>query len=514
MQKYVYLFTLLVFVVWLGGLVGAASAAAQTLKKNIVLVLSDDQDLLLGSLEWMSATKQFMIREGTSMTNHFTSTPVCCPSRSSIITGRFPHNYKQQTKHSKTSCLDPESDDSTVFVKLHEAGYRVGLFGKHMNEDGMGPYCPQSEGDQGEMPSGIDHYLAMCPDTCYVDCVFAKGDTYGGTTEWVRPKDHAGYHTSIIGNRTLTFVRDTVEANIPFFVYVSPHAPHLPCTPAPWYEDAPIAGGAPRNPAFNASSSDKHWMVAQQPPLSAKDAQQLDEIFRNRTKTLLSVDDIVHDVVGLLKELNVDNNTYVVYTSDHGFHLGSYRLGAAKRQVYDTDLRVPLLVRGPNIRQNANVSILSSHVDLAPTLMDMAGLLPDLSMDGKSLLPALTNVATPSSSSAWRTQIYVEYQGLGTVGRDVLRRIQRCPNNTFAGIRRVEKDADLLYSEFDASNVDFTFQDPEFVEMYRFSNDPYQLSNRAQIESQGTIRELRESLHSMLNCSGSSADAETASCFV
>ena len=383
------------------------------------------------------------------------------------------------------------------------------------------------------MPKGIDKYLAMCPDTCYQDCVFAKGDKYGGQTEWVQPKDHAGYHTSIIGNRTLQFVRDTAKAGVPFFVYVAPHAPHLPCTPAPWYVDTPINGRAPRNLAFNTSSPDKHWMVAEQPPLTDTDAKEMDEIFVNRSRTLLSVDDIVHDVVSLLKELNIDNNTFVVYTSDHGFHLGSYRLGAAKRQIYDTDLRIPLLVRGPQIAQNTTVSFLSSHVDLAPTFLDMAKVTSfssaadDLTMDGRSLLPLLQGLH--GRDRDWRTQIYVEYQGVGIVGRDVLGRVQRGPNNTFIGIRRKKiskksqasntsteagfTEVDVLYSEFDDDNKDFSFLNPGFVEAYDFRSDPYQLKNVAGSEEPSVVDEWKKSLHLMLNCSGSVVGG-VSSCFV
>ena len=506
------------------------SLASATQQPNIVFLLSDDQDLLLGSLNFMPSTQKLLIQQGTTLANHFTSTPVCCPSRSSIITGRFPHNYPQIHPTQKTSCLDPthDNDKLSVFESLHNAGYRVGLFGKHMNAGGMGPFCPKDKHSQGRMPAGIDKYLGMCPDTCYQDCVFAKGEKYGGQTDWVKPKDHAGYHTSIIGNRTLQFVRDTANAGVPFFVHVSPHAPHLPCTPAPWYVDTPIKGRAPRNLAWNKSSPDKHWMVSEQPPLTESDAQELDGIFVNRSRTLLSVDDIVHDVVSLLKELDIDNNTFVVYTSDHGFHLGSYRLGAAKRQIYDTDLRVPLLVRGPHIAQNATVSILSSHVDLAPTFLDMAGISSDPTMDGRSLLPSLLQGLNSSREvdhqvedvhnqkkvkPEWRTQIYVEYQGVGTVGRDVLGRVQRGPNNTFIGIRRQKFHMDVLYSEFDDSNQDFSFETPGFVEAYDFRMDPSQLVNVAGSEKPSVVEEWRESLHQMLNCSGS-AEGVVGSCFV
>merc|ERR1712130_686259 len=106
----------------------------------------------------------------------------------------------------------------------------------------------------------------------------------------------------------------------------------------------------PRTPNFNLSAPDHHWLVAQQPALSESDVKILDEIYVNRWRTLLSVDDIVKDVYNLLDSAGALDNTYIFITSDHGFHLGQFQLGPAKRQVYDTDLRIPLSVFGPGIQ--------------------------------------------------------------------------------------------------------------------------------------------------------------------
>ena len=143
------------------------------------------------------------------------------------MTGRFPHNYPQGARKApsgtfETECLNPANDDLAVFPLLYEAGYRVGLFGKHMNEAGMGPYCPENKHSNGIMPKGITNYLGMCPDTCYENCVFASGNVVGGQTNWVQPTEHQGYGTAIIGNATLDFIRDSVAAKKPFMVYVAP----------------------------------------------------------------------------------------------------------------------------------------------------------------------------------------------------------------------------------------------------------------------------------------------------
>jgi len=421
------------------------------------------------------------------------------------MTGRLPHNYEPL---GQTGCLQPEKDSLTIFPKLADAGYRVGLFGKHMNKAGMTSYCPKHRHSHGIMPSGVSHYMAMCPDTCYQDCVFAVGTTYGGLTKWEQPTAHQGYHTAIIGNHSLEFIRNAAWAQVPFMLYVAPHAPHLPCTPAPWYTDAPVARGAPRDPAFNASAPDKHWIVAQQPPLSAWDITQIDGVFRNRTRTLFSVDDLVHDTVGLLVTLGIDNHTYVIFTSDHGFHLGHFRLGTAKRQWYDTDLRVPLLIRGPGLLAGGSmVPRLSSHVDLAPTILHMAGLAAEKGMDGASLLPLIES----HEHGPWRTSVYVEYQAEGKVGYDWIGHMQCAPNNTFIAIRSIDDSGrNDAYAEFTKDRDDWSFDSPDFVEMYDVHVDPHQLTNLVRTAAPGKVIKLRQELHRMLHCG---AGVGNSTCF-
>ena len=133
------------------------------------------------------------------------------------------------------------------------------------------------------------------------------------------------------------------------------------------------------------------------------------------TLTPNKVDDIVSETVALLGELGIDNHTYVIFTSDHGFHLGQFNLGVAKRQIYDTDLRVPLMVRGPGLKKGTTSGALSSHVDLAPTILDMAKLPSVSGMDGVSLLPSFLG----NTPKEWRKLVYVEYGG-ASLGYDYI----------------------------------------------------------------------------------------------
>ncbi|KAF6035444.1 GNS [Bugula neritina] len=166
---------------------------------------------------------------------------------------------------------------------------------------------------------------------------------------------------------------------------------------------------APRTPSFNTKSTDKHWILRQvKTPMGNASMQWVDDTFRNRWRTLLSVDDMVENMVTLLEKKNVLNNTYVVYASDNGFHLGQFSLPNDKRQFYEFDIRVPLMVRGPGVKPGQRREDLVLNIDLAPTFLDLAGIRPPDFMDGQSFKSALLS---PPSGDASRTDFLVEHTG-------------------------------------------------------------------------------------------------------
>jgi|EP01046_Picozoa_sp_COSAG06_P013775 N-acetylglucosamine-6-sulfatase len=311
----------------------------------------------------------------------------------------------------------------------------TGMYGKYLNSGGMGKICAAPVGDGSlHVPAGWLDFLGACPDTCYVNCNYNRN----GESAWfTNASSIAGsnYGTSVIGNVSLAFAKRAMAANWPFFVYIASHAPHGPATPAPWYEDLYSTPDviAPRTPAFNVSSPDKHWVVATQPLLTEDYTEQkLDKFYKNRMRSLRSVDDIVAAFHAAVKAAGQLERTYFFFTSDHGLHMGQFCLGACKRQPYDTDLRIPALAVGPGITAGP-LPIVASIPDLAPTFLDLCGAreaIAELKMDGRSLLPLLRSNARSSVPSdgkvlaaaaaagsggvAWRQAHLVEY--LATTG--------------------------------------------------------------------------------------------------
>lgn len=251
-----------------------------------VVARGSDQDLELGSMNAMSFTRS-LGATGANLTQFMAHTPVCCPSRSELLTGRYFHNIRNAAftpagcMHVSTDVNTPTGDPLTFATALKRLGYATGMYGKYLNSGGMGKICAEPVGDGSlHVPEGWVDFLGACPDTCYVNCNY----NHNGQSAWFTNASSttgSNYGTSVIGNTSLAFAKRAMAANWPFFVYIASHAPHGPATPAPWYADLYSTPDviAPRTPAFNVSSPDKHWIVATQPLLSKEYAsQQIDDL--------------------------------------------------------------------------------------------------------------------------------------------------------------------------------------------------------------------------------------------
>jgi hypothetical protein len=223
--------------------------AKQGSQRNIIVVLTDDQDLRLNSMQAMPHAQRLLNQGGANLTNFWVNTPICCPSRATLLSGRFQHNNRVDgvnpepcslydlpscgCMRQNTSYVDnPAFWDASFVPALHSLGYTTGLFGKVLND--MVSYgCDNISG----LPPGVDRQFMMCTHT-FFNCSWADDETVVHTGD--APED---YTTSIVGNKTIDWIKSVVAkgpTHPPFFAWVGPHAPHLPSTPAPWYADHPI----------------------------------------------------------------------------------------------------------------------------------------------------------------------------------------------------------------------------------------------------------------------------------
>ncbi|XP_065829201.1 N-acetylglucosamine-6-sulfatase-like [Oscarella lobularis] len=485
------------FVAFALATVVALSSYVDCKPPNIVFVLTDDQDIKLGGLTPMKNARKLIQDEGATLDNFFVTTPVCCPSRATILTGLYPHNIHSTDG---SGCMHMNVTNSVFEAEmlgnwLQKTGYVTGQYGKLLNPNGVAPYCKKTGAQK--LP-GFDDYLTMCNDGRYFKNAFSYNGRYfeSGTN----PSD---YLTSILGNYTIKFINEALKKGQPFFTYIAPHAPHVPATPAPWYADAFSNLTAPRTPNYNYSALDHHWVVRQQQPLTAdKEEGEIDELFRNRWRTLLSVDDLIVAVVNLLKSKGELDNTYIMLTSDHGYQLGQFRLPMCKLQVYEHDIRVPFLIRGPGIEAGSHFKGISGNVDIAPTIMELAGAKVPEFMNGKSFVKQVVKTKADSAPGSWREMYMIEYWSLGNVTR--MDHLVDGTNNTYLAARLINDTHNYVYAEFYNSRTELSFGTPVEYELFDIDKDPFQLKNLygTATADQKLVDEFKLFIHKEYGCTG------------
>jgi len=376
--------------------------------------------------EAMPNLKEKLIDEGAIVDNFLVNTPICCPSRTEFFTGRYYHNVGgpdvKGCMHSDTSLAG--SNKTGLFGLLRNNGYNVGIFGKVTNDqkkiiDQMTKDSDCVDYVDSPYSTGFKEFMGLQyrrywreNDTDILETISADDPIFGSP-----------YQTTQLGNRTIRWLDSILDSasnkeadKRPFFAYIGPHAPHYPAQPAPWYEHAFDLLSAPITPNYNVSSPDKTQHIRQNPPLDDRVNCWENQHFRDRWASLLSVDDLITDLYEFLDARLVLENTYIIYSSDHGYKMGQWRLGQSKQHPYETDIRVPFIIRGPGIDPGTNItSILAGNVDVMPTILDLAGVDGEVikeSMDGKSMRSILFDQEKDDGTN-FRQYFLNEYLNVG-----------------------------------------------------------------------------------------------------
>jgi N-acetylglucosamine-6-sulfatase len=358
----------LLVLIGLGSALAWPSAEVRSDRRpNVIVVLTDDQRW--DSLDAMPWLHRELARGGSgwvSFPNAFANTPLCCPARASLLTGRY-------ARH--TGVLDNEGgahldETSTLSTWLRESGYRTGLVGKYLNRYPFGqlPY----------VPPGWDRFVAkqnQAGETVYRD--FHAVDQ--GSPVLVRR-----YATDWLAERAVDFVR-TSPTSQPFFLLFAPSAPHQPWLPAERHEGS-YADRATEEPpnVVGALRAAPPWVRSLPDPSAAqRTAWLMDQ--RRAEETLLAVDEALHSIVAALGDRLDDTVIFVL--SDNGYSFGEHRW-EGKKCPYEACVRIPLAVYSPWTPVVAEVEPVSI-VDLAPTIVDLAGVATLPPMDGVSFAPAI-----------------------------------------------------------------------------------------------------------------------------
>ncbi|HEY4932148.1 MAG TPA: sulfatase-like hydrolase/transferase [Terriglobales bacterium] len=360
---------------------------------NIVFVLTDD--LSMNLLQFMPHVLQ-MEKDGVTFANYFVTDSLCCPSRSSIFTGNFPHNtgiFKNQGDDGGyLAFVGFGREHSTFATALWSAGYRTAMMGKYLNG-----YEPARH---AAAPGWTTWNVA---GNGYPEFHYSLNQNGQVVPYGMKPQD---YLTDVMAELGRQYIKQSKGQ--PFVIEIATFAPHAPYTPAP--RDASAFSGltVPRTPAFDAAPdlAGPRWL-SRQPALTAADKMRIDEAFRKRAQSVLAVDAMIGALQAAVAAIGQAQFTYFVFSSDNGYHMGDYRLMPGKMTAFDTDIHVPLVITGPGVAAGRIVDDIVENIDLYPTFLDLTGVASPASVDGHSVAPLLRGQRVAD----WRTAALVEHHG-------------------------------------------------------------------------------------------------------
>lgn len=335
------------------------TTATRTELPNILLVLTDDQRT---GLETMPEVRSWFKEGGTNFRRAFATTPSCCPSRASIFTGLYPHN------HGIRDNFHPQRLDQHRSVQFHlsRAGYRTGIVGKYFNR------WPVSR----EPPFFNSWAMYTAPK----DATYYSGGLWNIDGEVSRVRSYA---TTFIGRQAARFLQNAEGMDDqPWFLVVAPTAPHAPYVPERRYRGTPVGVWDPSPASLETDLSDKpSYVRAHRSTL--KIARR---VRRGQIRTLMSVDDLVGNLVQQLRELGESRGTMALYLSDNGILWSEHGI-YEKRVPYTPAIRIPFMMRWPrHVAGGTSDDRLVANIDVAPTILEAAGLPHALEqLDGRSL---------------------------------------------------------------------------------------------------------------------------------
>ena len=452
-----------------GGGVAAGSLSASGLRSpgvwaatrpNVVVIMTDDQTV--SQMSALAAVRTRIAALGTTFDRSIDPIPLCCPARASLLTGQYPHNHgviANSGAHGGYSALD---QTNTVARWLHDAGYRTAHIGKYMNGYSQGK----------ARPVGWDEWWATSrnPFLMWDYALNHNGQEiqYGYAA--------SDYKTDVLTELAVSFVQSMAGSPQPIYMNLWYTAPHneqgkdshnvtYNVAPRPAARHVGAFGTAtlPDDPSIGeVDVSDKPAWVRALSPIGTSKRAALTKRYRTQLESLLSVDEGVDQVLAALANTGRLGNTVVIFTSDNGQMHGEHRIASGKLAVYEPSERVPLCVRGPGFAAASGVGIPVSMIDLAPTLVQLAGATAGRIMDGRPLSDA-------TSGAIGADRAILMASGTDTTA-----------DRRYVGVRTTRWSyAELVTGE---------------KELYDLATDPYQLTNVAgsasRVNQQAALKNL------------------------
>ena len=427
-----------------------------------------------------------LVDQSLSFTNLHVTTPFCAPSRAALFRGQYAHRTGVRVnipdyplslsfRGGYSEFLRQEHEQEELGVWMRRAGYHTMMIGKYHHN-----------GFDFKIPPGWD------------DFYMSNGGRYMGTYRFTNRDNRNGGHSQnpddvyrtdqekidairLIKQHTEKQTRQstantfssrrkpepnttsstTSNSSQPFFLYLAPLAPHRPVgndftnmVHKARYDDWHPELKIPKTPDFDTAPLSDKPPHRQSPPYTEAELELLHLEYLSRARAVKSVDDLLGEILETLKSCGIRKSTYIFFTSDNGYQLGQHRLHG-KLYPYRICTNVPLYVSGPGITGGTTADHLLGHIDLCPTILELAGAKIPEFVDGKSFTPLLKDPKA-TNETTWREPVVIEnWQAKRNRGKNFL--------GAYSGLRYHNK----IY-------VEWINGDKEY---YDFSDDPHELSN-------------------------------------
>lgn len=455
-----------------------AMPADQPKPPNIVMVLVDDLSLNLMTQDQDILQKSMpnvaqMMKQGTSFSHYFVTDSLCCPSRTSIFTGMMPHNSKVYTNNPPNggfgAYMQAGDDGKSFAVALHDRFYQTALMGKYLNG-----YLPNENGP----PIGWSEWAVAgngYPNFNY---------TLNHDGEQLRSPLHL---TDELSDLAQAYLKKAASG--PFFLEVATFSPHSPYVPPARYKTAFPEITYPKDKSYGARPDDAApaWLKEIR-ALKPEDGPKMEEEFRNRVRSDKGIDDMIGALRKTLVDLGVDKNTYIIFTSDNGYHMGEYSMTAGKQTPFDTDIHVPLVIVGPGIAAGKTIDAMTMNIDFYPTFAEWAGSPANPNVDGHSFAGLLQGKGT----EPWRNIALVEHKhDDGKTSNNPDKPAKRSGNPPDYTAMRMPG---AMYVEYQNG--------PDKIGYYDMKTDPLQLHNIAGTLSDARKKALHDAMAANVACKG------------
>lgn len=435
---------------------GAETAEINSRRPNFVIFLGEglryDELSCTGNSMIHTPNMDRIAREGMMFGNSFTTNALCLPSRASMLTGLYSHSVNatgnEPSQMENGGGNGPIPQDIPLFTELlHKAGYEIGFFGKAHIKDGL-------------TDRYWDYYFGFNGRTDYYNPLLTEGIA----GKFSPPKRYEGYLDDVVADRALAWMEQ--KRDKPFCLLLNPFAPHAPFyrprryldlyngvkipKPATFDDDLKGYPGKPRAFAEANNKIGTTW-------LSDDDPRSLEEVVKNHYVGVMDNDDNLGRIIEFLERSGTLDDTAIIVTSDHGFFLGEWRM-YDKRFMHEPSIRVPFLMRYPKlVKPGTSSDRMTLNVDIAPTLLELAGVPAPELMHGRSLVPLLKGQHVTNWRKDWLYEYY-EYPQWEHV-------------RPHRGVR-TERHKLIHYYKL----ADFP-EEPEEFELYDLQKDPGELHN-------------------------------------